>query len=60
VTGRLSDTHGDVPPIALIEPKYTEGAAGHVAREDREPNINRVELARLLNQKANPERHENL
>src|SRR5690606_5724734 len=43
LSGPWRDVHLDPAPAALAEPEHAEPGAGHVAREDREPDVDRLQ-----------------
>src|SRR5262245_26371721 len=57
---RRVDVHSNTPPFPLIESQHTQRASRDVPDEDRDPNINGVEVARALNDEADAERDDHL
>src|SRR4051812_8644701 len=58
--GSVMHCYVDLPPLSLIEPPDAQGAAGEVADEDREPDVDRLERRRLLDEEADAERDDDL
>ena len=56
----LLDVHRNLPPLPLIESQHAEETAGRVADEDRDPDVDRIERAELLDEEADAERDDDL
>ena len=49
-----------VPPLPLVEPHHAQRAARRVPDEDRDPDVDRIQRAGLLDHEADAERHDDL
>src|SRR3712207_3406812 len=58
--GGGADVHMDGAPLPLVEAGHAEGAAGGVADQDGEPDVERVEGGGLLDGEADAERDDHL
>ncbi len=56
----LCDVDCNRAPFALIETKHAERAAGSVTDEDRDPDVERIKFAGLLNHETDTEWHNDL
>jgi hypothetical protein len=50
----------DVAPLSLIEANHAQRASGNVTDQNCDPDVNRVQPARLLNHQTNAKRHNDL
>src|SRR5713226_2013948 len=55
-----SDPHLDCAPLPLPEAEHTEDAPRDMTRQNRQPDIDRVELPQALYHEADAQRHEDL
>src|SRR5687768_3228347 len=55
-----SDVDHDAPPLPLVEAQHAQPAADTLSDEDGDPDVDRVERARLLDREAGRQRQDDL